>query len=67
MENFKFTVTIPRTPSQPNNNDKRRIIIKQDNAYEGLNIEQAMFLKVVLESWINSVGENVVFLGERTM
>jgi hypothetical protein len=53
----KITVHVPEIDSQFNDhgNDPKIVILVDDN-YDGLNIRQAMFLKVVLESWINFRG-----------
>ena len=48
----KSKIYIPKIKLDPEN--ENRFIILLDNSHEGLNIAQATFLKVVLESWINS-------------
>ena len=57
MGTKKYTIHVPEIDSQPNDhgNDQKIVILMDDN-YDGLNIRQAMFLKVVLESWINFRG-----------
>ena len=50
----KSKIYIPNIKPNPAPETDNRFIILQHNSHEGLNIAQAMFLKVVLESWINS-------------
>ena len=53
METKKYTLHVPEIDSQSNDhgNDHKIVILMDDN-YDGLNIRQSMFLKVVFESWI---------------
>jgi len=54
MGTKKYTIHVPEIDSQSNDhgNDQKIVILIDDN-YDGLNIRQSMFLKVVFESWIN--------------
>lgn len=54
MGKIKSKIHIPAIESKSSNPENdNRIIILMDDSYDGLNIEQVIFLKVVLESWIN--------------
>ena len=63
MGKFKFTVNIPSAGTTTPQNDNR-IIILQENSYEGLTIGQAVYLKKVLKSWIESVGMKVTVVSK---
>ena len=55
MGTKKYTIHVPEIDSQPSDDgNNQKIVILMDDNYDGLNIRQAMFLKVVLESLINS-------------
>jgi hypothetical protein len=53
----KATIHVPSIASQIDDSEnERRIVILQNDSYAGLNIEQAAYLRLVLDRWISSQG-----------
>lgn len=51
----KTTIHVPAIASQVDDSgNERRIVIIQADSYAGLNIEQAAYLRLVLDRWIGA-------------